>query len=419
MAIGTNRYELKGGTVYPVNGSREKWRAWACCKTHTPDGGFTLKQKSKIFTAAGKKKAVEKAEEWLDELNHAAEREEARGIHAASTVSEFVDAYIDGMEGKAQKSTVYGYRRRAKYIEDAFDRTDLEELTKDMVDVWLSDLSKRLSAQSANDALILLKAAMNEAEAEGIIERNPAARVKKLIIEKREPNALVGYELQRLIDDLNRPLKPQESAACRMGTELALFTGMRQGEICGLRWRNVDFGRGVVRVREAVGRAGDIGAYLKEPKTNDSRREIPVPDFLLDGLRNLKQDVKERCLGAGVAFREDFFVIGDIDGTYLNPRYLHRSWLRRVKRLDLMGNQGKPPTFHDLRHTFATAAIANGADVKSVSSILGHHDAAMTLNVYASADADAKRRAMEGTARAMLQREPKTPIIELKPTGTE
>ena len=90
-----------------------------------------------------------------------------------------------------------------------------------------------------------------------------------------------------------------------------------------------------------------------------------------------------------------------------------------MKRLNLIGTQGKPPKFHDLRHTFATRAIANGVDVKSVSSILGHANAAMTLNIYASADPDATRRAMDAVAKTITAPAPTAEVLELKPTGTE
>ena len=82
-----------------------------------------------------------------------------------------------------------------------------------------------------------------------------------------------------------------------------------------------------------------------------------------------------------------------------------------------MGTEGRPCTFHDLRHTFATIAISEGADVRSVAAILGHANVAMTLNVYASADAEAKRRAAEIVGKA-LEFKP-AEVIRLDRTGTD
>ena len=86
----------------------------------------------------------------------------------------------------------------------------------------------------------------------------------------------------------------------------------------------------------------------------------------------------------------------------MHPHHLWRQWSALAKSLGLKGRDGKPPAFHDLRHTFATAAIAAGTDIKSVSSILGHANAAMTLNIYAAADAQAKRKAMESISATFI-----------------
>ena len=111
-------------------------------------------------------------------------------------------------------------------------------------------------------------------------------------------------------------------------------------------------------------------------------------------------------------------MLGKVDGSNLAPHALWEAWKAIAASLGLVGTQGKVPTFHDLRHTFATAAISEGVDVKSVSSILGHTNAAMTLNIYASADPDAKRRAAETVSEAMERKPKDATIIQLK-TGTD
>lgn len=86
------------------------------------------------------------------------------------------------------------------------------------------------------------------------------------------------------------------------------------------------------------------------------------------------------------------FILGDALG-YYHPDRLSKDWASLTKMLGARGTEGRRLSFHDLRHTWATLALAHGMDVKTVSSNLGHANAAMTLNVYASADPDAKRRA--------------------------
>jgi integrase len=87
------------------------------------------------------------------------------------------------------------------------------------------------------------------------------------------------------------------------------------------------------------------------------------------------------------------YVLGGVDGSSMSPAMVLKGWRTLSDSMGLVGTQGKRPTFHDLRHTFATYAIAEGVDVKTVSSILGHSNAAMTLNIYASADPNSKRAA--------------------------
>lgn len=414
------KYTLKGGTVYAF---RDGWRARATYRT--PTGEYTedgqpvtrLREKSRVFKVGGKREAKRLAAEWVDELNENAEA----GPRPAETVAEYVDAFICSKEGRAEKSTIAGYRRRAKYIHEGLGSVRLIDLTPDMITSWMNRLSKDLSPASVNDARVLLKSAMQDAYLNRRIPFNPVDRTKKLKTPKKEPNALGQAEIARLIQDLASPapaVSGNESAALKLGIIIALFTGMRQGEICGLRWRNVDTSNGIIRVREAVGRDGD-SSYIKEPKTGGSRREIPIPAPLVELLEQRRRAMKAGCLEAGVSFDARMFVIGEIDGSFADPRHLYRAFDRRVKRLNLIGTQGKPPTFHDLRHTFATKAIANGVDVKSVSSILGHANAAMTLNIYASADPDATRRAMDAVAKTMTAPTPTAEVLELKPTGTE
>ena len=112
----------------------------------------------------------------------------------------------------------------------------------------------------------------------------------------------------------------------------------------------------------------------------------------------------------------NLFVLGNLGGDYYKPTQLGREWATISKNAGLIGNKGKRCTFHDLRHTFATLAVAERADIKSVSSILGHSNAAMTLNIYASSDPEAKRRTAALVDKAM-ERTP-AEVIRFK-TGTE
>jgi integrase len=142
---------------------------------------------------------------------------------------------------------------------------------------------------------------------------------------------------------------------------------------------------------------------------------VPVPADLANILIGWQKTQRTRAVAAGVTFPGTLYVTGRIDGSYQSPEVVSHEWHALSKALGVRGTEGRIATFHDLRHTFATCAIAEGVDVKTVSSILGHANAAMTLNVYASADPDAKRRAAK-TINAAMRRRPAT-VEKLEQTG--
>jgi integrase len=98
------------------------------------------------------------------------------------------------------------------------------------------------------------------------------------------------------------------------------------------------------------------------------------------------------------------YVLGDIRGGYASVFTVWKQWNALASSMGLVGTQGRVPSFHDLRHTFATFAIAEGVDVKTVSSILGHANASMTLDIYASADPASKRAAAKTIDDVMSRR---------------
>lgn len=201
-----------------------------------------------------------------------------------------------------------------------------------------------------------------------------------------------------------------------LAVQIALMTGMRQGEICGLRWGDVDFMGRTIWVRRAVARDGGK-TYVKTPKTKSSIRDIPIADALAEVLmsryRSMQTARAEVGLDASPKAMMQLYVIGEIDGSYHNVHMIWKQWNALAKSLGLVGTQGTVPAFHDLRHTFATYAIAEGVDVKTVSSILGHANASMTLDVYASADSDSKRAAAKTIDDVMSRRmEPDLDVIK-------
>jgi integrase len=158
---------------------------------------------------------------------------------------------------------------------------------------------------------------------------------------------------------------------------LAAATGMRLGEILGLRWRDVDLDAGVVRVTQAVEWSGRTFRF-SQPKSPRSRRTISLPPFAIDALRRWRKDQNERRLIVGQGWADHDLVVDDGLGRS------HRTDSVSAGFRGLMKREGiEPrPRFHDLRHAFATRLLEAGVHPKVVSEALGHASVAFTMDRY-------------------------------------
>ena len=160
-----------------------------------------------------------------------------------------------------------------------------------------------------------------------------------------------------------------------LGILLCLFTGLRVGELCGLTWGDIDFENGTLSVKRTVQRINKRGSsevIIGSPKSKTSVRIVPIPKFLLDLLSQQKKDSKLFLL-SGTAKPVEPRTI-----QYRFKAVLNACQLRNVP-------------FHLLRHTYATVCIANGFDPKTLSELLGHADASITLNRYVHSSMQMKR----------------------------
>ncbi|MBO0692382.1 MAG: site-specific integrase [Acidimicrobiaceae bacterium] len=155
---------------------------------------------------------------------------------------------------------------------------------------------------------------------------------------------------------------------------VALGTGLREGEICGLRWSDVDLDAGTLSVRQTVQRETGAGLVMDRPKTAASRRTIPLSASVLDVLRGLPRGAMSAPLFPSTA------------GTHLDPTNVNHEWQKVCEAAGI----GKR-RFHATRHTYAVRYLKAGGDIYSLSSLLGHASIKITADTYADAIADAKR----------------------------
>lgn len=177
--------------------------------------------------------------------------------------------------------------------------------------------------------------------------------------------------------------------AQNIGVMMALCTGMRIGEVCALKWADVNMQSRIITVRSTIGRIYDYEKkatkrLLTSPKTRTSNREIPICRELLMDLRAIRKDAPNAV-----------YVVG-CGETAKEPRTYRDYFARLLTRLNI-----PKIVFHGLRHTFATRCIECQCDYKTVSTILGHSNVSTTLNLYVHPNIDQKKRCIDKFSRSL------------------
>jgi integrase len=249
-----------------------------------------------------------------------------------------------------------------------------------------------LSARSVLRQHQVLHTALRHAVRWQLLARNPADAVEPPKPERLELAAPGPKEIRRLLS---------AAAATPYGVlvHLAVMTGLRRGEILGLRWQDVDLDAGVLRVQQTVQWLPRQGFIFRQPKTGKSRRAVALSP---DTVRSLRQHRSQRLKGSLTPThirQDDGLVFTTPLGTPINPSNLRRTWLRIVNRAGLNHLR-----FHDLRHAHASLMLQQGIHPKVVSERLGHSGVGITLDIYShvlpglQAEAAAQLDRLFGTA---------------------
>ena len=230
-----------------------------------------------------------------------------------------------------------------------------------------------ISVKYLKDMLSVVKSVASFCEEEYNIP-NKIKYPRYVRTEKSKTRVLSGSEQRRLSEFLIKDKNSDNLAAL-----ISMYTGMRIGEVCGLKWNDFDEQEKTLSIRRTVQRISDNNGgtqvVIGTPKTDSSFRTIPIPDFLADMLRSRR--------------RSGNMPIFSKDGGYSEPWQIRKNFKKALEKCEI-----KDFRFHDLRHTFASNCVSLQFDAKMLSEILGHASVSMTLNRYVHSSFEQKRKYM-------------------------
>ena len=228
-----------------------------------------------------------------------------------------------------------------------------------------------LSARRVQLIREVLRNALNQAMKWGLVSRNVAALVDAPRTVKKPVKPFTSEEVQSFL----KAAKGDRLEALWM---LALATGLREGEALGLKWEDIDLKEGTLRVRHALQRIPGKGLQLMEPKSESSRRTIPLPQLAAQALRQHQLRQKQEARWGGTKWQDTGHVFTTKIGTPLDTTRLWKEFKALLERAELRDQR-----FHDLRHCCASLLLAQGVSARTVMETLGHSQISLTMNTYA------------------------------------
>ena len=320
--------------------------------------GDSRKRKAKTVTYSSKKELERMHQRFIDEVHH--------NPLIDTTVAELLDMYIRSRQSLGvEATTIHGYETAAKRVYSRFEGINATELTSYQVQVFITDMGEKYSSKTIRNTISLLSSAYDNAIRLGQLEKNPCKFVTLPKKERAKIDIFTEEEIKRFLRALN-----EERLDYKVAYELALFCGLRRSEILGLTEDAVDTTFKWVKVRQTRHHV-DGKDVIQGTKTASSRRELAVPDFVIEDIKALIEK------NNGVPYEHTDFLIQDGFGKPMG----HSALTTQIYRIE--DRAGLPHvSIHDLRHTFASMLNSAHVDIAMISHELGHSSIGITLNTY-------------------------------------
>jgi integrase len=348
----------------------------------------TGKLKRAYFYGKTRQDAAEQLTRALSDLG--------RGLFVAPhklSVGEWLNTWLrEYKQPEVRPLTFDNYERVIRcHLIPALGHLPLQELRPDHIQHFYNEkLQAGLTPGTIRGIHVVLHGALKQAVKHQLALRN--------VTEATAPPRLKRCPIQPLsLSELGKFFKAIEQDQLFPAILLNFGTGLRRGELLGLRWKDIDLEAGLVHVRQKLARVRIHGVsendkktqlIFQQPKTEQSRRTIPIPPDIVDALKKHKARQAQEKLLMGQAYEDQDLVFCWANGRPLEPVGFYRRFVRLVQKAGLPHHR-----VHDVRHTFATLMLELGESPKTVQTMLGHASITTTLDIYSHVSLELEKRA--------------------------
>lgn len=285
--------------------------------------------------------------------------------------------WLNAVANRVKESTLANYKMKfEKHILPVFGDMLVAELPPKIINDFIcKKLTNGLSASYVRDIFVVFKTMLKYAQE----VYNFKLSLKNIVLpkcEKKEVKKISDTEQNMLVMHLK-----QNMSLTSFGIIISLLMGLRIGELCGLRWSDVDFKNNILHINKTVQRitlpngSRKTKVIISSPKSETSRRVISIPDCLIKYFEKFRSN-------------ENYYILSDCERP-IEPRTMQYRYKKILQAANVSNHN-----YHQLRHTFATNCIQNGFDIKTLSNVLGHSNVSLTLSRYIHPDFSHERKLM-------------------------
>ena len=298
---------------------------------------ITVNGKRKVFSAKSKKDLLVKISSFQ------------KADHTKTPLNKVADEWIRDIEGRVTFNTMKGYNAAHKKIVTFWGDTYMEDITAQQITSWL--LSFDLAQKTLKNILLVFRLIYNYAYVVYNVKQNPTLHLRAPKGKGKKERKFPSEEDIRIVNEnTDKPFG--------LMMYMALYTGLRRGELCALTWADIDFDQKLIKVTKSTYWTDDHVPHTKTPKTASGEREVPLMDSLFDLLKPLQGKPSDK-------------VFGDLHSYQID---------KGIRKY--MDETGCGVTLHGLRHGFASILYKNNIDIKTAAYVLGHAQSSTTLEIY-------------------------------------